>query len=264
MEFVHEDRHASAVDEIGRHVLKTQMDENEFPLDIAADYDAYLVKKPPERQKEKTNIARQQSSTGPTMGSSTSKRIYNAYSDMQKEQFSFLYHEKQLTAGKPVTKLGISRSTAYSWLKKGKEEPSDEVQPRKVPEKRGGRTRPLDDTHRQHLNASIDDNPSIALEQMLMSLTEQFDGLTLSGPTLHRFVHDQNSPEKIQARYDSATEMRETDMDVTSIYVFIDESAFHGNLKRSGAWSSKRKPCKSDCSTDKGKNDDSPWRHIRF
>ncbi|ORY94092.1 hypothetical protein BCR43DRAFT_551887 [Syncephalastrum racemosum] len=251
MEFVYEDGHGNAVDETGRHVLEMEVDENEFPLDNATDYDAYLAEKPPERQKKKAHNEAA-SSTEPTTGSSTSKRIYNAYSDMQKEQFFFLYHEKHLTAGKAAAKLGIPRSTAYSWLKKDEEEPSDEVQPRKVPEKRGGRPRLLNETHQQHVTAFIDDNPSVTLDQMMTSLTEQFDGLKVSGSTLHRFVHDhcsitfkkahlhskeRNSPEKIQARYDWATEMRETDMDFTSNCVFIDESAFHVNIKRSGAWS---------------------------
>lgn len=91
-----------------------------------------------------------------------------------------MYHEKQLTAGKAAAKLGIPRSTAYSWVQKDENNPSDEIQPRKAPEAGGGRQRLLNETHQQHLTAFIDDNASVTLDQMMSSLTEQFDGLKVS------------------------------------------------------------------------------------
>ncbi|KAG1314898.1 hypothetical protein G6F64_001108 [Rhizopus arrhizus] len=53
---------------------------------------------------------------------------------------------------------------------------------------------------------------------------------------------DRSSEEKIQERSDWIRKWENTDRDFTRNYVFLDESAFHINLKRSMAWSKKGTP----------------------
>ncbi|KAG1035679.1 hypothetical protein G6F43_013190 [Rhizopus delemar] len=53
---------------------------------------------------------------------------------------------------------------------------------------------------------------------------------------------ERNSEEKIQQRYDWVQKWQQTDMDFTTNCVFLDESAFHINLKRGMAWSKKGTP----------------------
>ncbi|EIE79019.1 hypothetical protein RO3G_03724 [Rhizopus delemar RA 99-880] len=53
---------------------------------------------------------------------------------------------------------------------------------------------------------------------------------------------DRNSEEKIQERLDWVRKWEKTDMDFMKNCVFLDESAFHINLKRSMAWSKKGTP----------------------
>jgi hypothetical protein len=53
---------------------------------------------------------------------------------------------------------------------------------------------------------------------------------------------DRNSEEKIQERLDWVRKWDKTDMDFTRNCVFLDESAFHINLKRSMAWLKKGTP----------------------
>ena len=53
---------------------------------------------------------------------------------------------------------------------------------------------------------------------------------------------DRNSEEKIQERLDWVHKWEKTDLDFTRNCVFLDESAFHINLKRSMAWSKKGTP----------------------
>ena len=44
---------------------------------------------------------------------------------------------------------------------------------------------------------------------------------------------------KIQQRHDWAQKWQQTDLDFTANCVFLDESAFHVNLKQAMAWSRK-------------------------
>ncbi|KAG1439556.1 hypothetical protein G6F46_014034 [Rhizopus delemar] len=53
---------------------------------------------------------------------------------------------------------------------------------------------------------------------------------------------ERNSEEKIQQRYDWVQKWHQTDLDFTTNCVFLDESAFHINLKRGMAWSKKGTP----------------------
>ena len=50
---------------------------------------------------------------------------------------------------------------------------------------------------------------------------------------------ERNSPQKIEERYQWVKQWEKTDLDFESNCVFIDEIAFHINLKRSMAWSKK-------------------------
>ncbi|KAG1058139.1 hypothetical protein G6F43_000083 [Rhizopus delemar] len=53
---------------------------------------------------------------------------------------------------------------------------------------------------------------------------------------------ERNSEEKIQQRYDWVQKWQQTDLDFITNCVFLNESAFHVNLKRGMVWSKKRTP----------------------
>ncbi|EPB93005.1 hypothetical protein HMPREF1544_00079 [Mucor circinelloides 1006PhL] len=56
-----------------------------------------------------------------------------------------------------------------------------------------------------------------------------------------KFQHaDINSEAKIQERFDWIRNWDETDMDFRKYCVFLDESAFHIDMKRFMAWSKKK------------------------
>jgi hypothetical protein len=89
---------------------------------------------------------------------------------------------------------------------------------------------------------------------MMDQLNAQFMGLEIRKSALHKFLTEKcqfslkrahfhsverNSPEKIEERYNWVKQWQETDMDFTSNCVFIDEAAFHINMKRNYAWSVK-------------------------
>ncbi|KAL1932982.1 hypothetical protein VTP01DRAFT_8660 [Rhizomucor pusillus] len=53
---------------------------------------------------------------------------------------------------------------------------------------------------------------------------------------------ERNSAEKIEERYDWVCKWEQTDMNFLTNCVFLDESAFHINMKRSMAWSKNGSP----------------------
>ncbi|CEP08150.1 hypothetical protein [Parasitella parasitica] len=53
---------------------------------------------------------------------------------------------------------------------------------------------------------------------------------------------ERNSEDKIQQRYDWVQKWQQTDLDFTTNCVFLDDTAFHINLKRGMAWSKKGIP----------------------
>lgn len=100
----------------------------------------------------------------------------------------------------------------------------------------------------------MDNNPSAPLDAMMADLTSNFEDLSLSTTTLYNFVtkncslsfkkahmhsKKRNEPETIQARYEWTIRWGATKMDFINNCIFIDESAFHINLKRINAWSKK-------------------------
>ncbi|KAL1927158.1 hypothetical protein VTP01DRAFT_5121 [Rhizomucor pusillus] len=83
--------------------------------------------------------------------------------------------------------------------------------------------------HKKVILDYIDGNPSAVLDQLIERL--------LSKSTLYG-----NSEAKIQERLEWAHKWEKTDMDFRKNCVFLDEFAFHINMKRSMAWSKKGTP----------------------
>lgn len=117
-----------------------------------------------------------------------------------------------------------------------------------------GRPPKLREEHKDFVVRVVDEKPDIVLEEMMKQLNVEFMGLEIKKTTLHDFLvkkcqftltrahfHsvERNSPEKIEERYTWVTRWQKTDMDFLSNCVFIDEAAFHINIKRNYAWSQK-------------------------
>ncbi|CEI89974.1 hypothetical protein RMCBS344292_04310 [Rhizopus microsporus] len=120
-------------------------------------------------------------------------------------------------------------------------------------EKRG-RKPLLNANHKEYLEKSFGENPSVTIDQAMDSLTNQFEDLKVSKQTVRDFMvnecalsfkkvyfypTERNSLEKIQQRYEWVINWSKTDLDYQSNCVFIDEAAFNVNLKRTMGWSKK-------------------------
>lgn len=166
--------------------------------------------------------------------------------------FFFYVYEKGLTAGKAASLMNIPRKTGYNWLQKDQNKLVDRLEGKvdddvdNLTEKRG-RKPLLNANHKEYLEKSFGENPSVTIDQAMDSLTNQFEGLKVSKQTVRDFMvnecalsfkkvyfypTERNSSEKIQQRCEWVINWSKTDLDYQSNCVFIDEAAFHVNLKR--------------------------------
>ncbi|ORE12625.1 hypothetical protein BCV71DRAFT_280559 [Rhizopus microsporus] len=92
-------------------------------------------------------------------------------------------YEQGLSLRKAAAQLSIPHSTAQSWKKKY--EMGEDVLKEK---KEAGRPAILNEEHQKYLLDLVDDNPFLVLDQMMESLTSQFEGLEISKTSLYNFV----------------------------------------------------------------------------
>ncbi|KAG1447278.1 hypothetical protein G6F46_011017 [Rhizopus delemar] len=98
----------------------------------------------------------------------------------------------------------------------------------------------------------IDTNPSASVIEVTEHLLSRFHDLKVSRSTVYNFMRgecnlslkkadfhsiERNSPAKIEERYNWVNKWENTDMNFLTNCVFLDESAFDINMKRSRAWS---------------------------
>ncbi|KAG1464258.1 hypothetical protein G6F56_005120 [Rhizopus delemar] len=86
-----------------------------------------------------------------------------------------------------AAELKIPKSTAYDWKKKY-EEGSDIFSRKEGSGRPKGRPAILNEEHQKYLVEMIDENPSLVLDQMMDSLTSQFEDLKVSKTTLYDFI----------------------------------------------------------------------------
>ncbi|KAG1208927.1 hypothetical protein G6F69_006804 [Rhizopus microsporus] len=151
--------------------------------------------------------------------------------------------EKVMSASAAAKQLGIHVRTAQRWAQMYKTDPDSIF----IKHKKTGRPRILRDEHKQVILEYIDENPSAVLEQVMERLLQKFQDLKVSKSTVYSFVRtecnlslknaqfqpvDRNSEEK-KEHFDWVRKWECTDMDFRTNCVFLDESTFHINLKRS-------------------------------
>lgn len=157
---------------------------------------------------------------------------YKRYRNAEKEKLMELVIGKGLSIRAAALQLDVRPSTAHSWVKKEKEAPE-----------------PSSPRRNERLS---DDQSLLDMDPILETLTNQFDELKLSNTALYNLVTDKcrislkrapfhpvhkNSPENIEARVQWASTWCETAMDYMTNCVFVNETTFQINMKRSFAWS---------------------------
>ncbi|CEG75676.1 hypothetical protein RMATCC62417_10683 [Rhizopus microsporus] len=153
------------------------------------------------------------------------------------------YHiEKLYTAAEAGRIHNVPEKSAQRWIrnfkKTGQIEPNDVVH---------GPPPILGEEHKTFVINFIDDAPTKRVDDVLNALVTHFEDLSIQRTAVHNFVTNdckltfkkvslhseaRNSPETIQKRLEWAKKWLATDMDFVMNCVFIDESAFSINLRR--------------------------------
>ncbi|KAL1925861.1 hypothetical protein VTP01DRAFT_7285 [Rhizomucor pusillus] len=233
IQFIYEDGQGTVVDGQGRpEPLDYVIDEEQYALETVSSYTQYLRNQPRERDRESDDMQTEDAKKDVDVHirEASTKRVYTLYTDQDKVRFFKLLFEKCLSASAAAKQLGIHVRTGQRWAKH--------------------------EEHKKVISEYIDVNPSAVLEQVMERLLQRFEGLKVSKSTVSDFLRaqcnlslkkarfqpvDRNS-EKIQERRDWVRKWEGTYMDFRTNCVFLDESAFHVNMKRSMAWSKKGSP----------------------
>ncbi|KAG1137102.1 hypothetical protein G6F37_007141 [Rhizopus arrhizus] len=170
------------------------------------------------------------------------KKKYTIYSEYDKMNFILHMLTKAPKKIAPVArKYSINERTGQRWWNRYKNDPDTFF----LPKSRGDRKK-LHEEYQAFLTDLLDGNPSINIEQALEQLTTKFDDLQVGKSAVHEFIRDdmgftfkRNDEGAIEVRYEWAKKIVESDMSFLKICVFIDESGFHINMNRSGAWARK-------------------------
>ncbi|CEG71153.1 hypothetical protein RMATCC62417_06936 [Rhizopus microsporus] len=214
--FIYEDGKGKVFDEQGQeaHIYEMKVDDAQYSLEQLTNYYHYMDLKPPEKPMKIIEETEEESTAHGYIVERTTLRSNRKYTNSDKERFFFSMYEQGLSLRKAAAQLSIPHSTAQSWKKKY--EMGEDVFKRKEGSGRP-QDRPaiLNEEHQKYLLDLVDDNPSLVLDQMMESLTSQFEGLEISKTSLYNFVKkeckisvkrayfysvDRNSLEKLRER----------------------------------------------------------------
>ncbi|KAG1454782.1 hypothetical protein G6F46_008467 [Rhizopus delemar] len=186
------------------------VDEELFAIETLSSRTQFLQNKPPERPPKPTVLhsAGDERSHIDDYMELCNKRRYTFYSDDEEAGGFHLFFSKCLSASAAARQLG--------------------------------RRRILGEEHKQFILNYIDENPSAVVTEVVESLLQNFCNLSIKQAQFQPL--ERNNEEKIQQRYDWVQKWQQTDLDFTTNCVFLDESAFHINLKRGMTWSRKGTP----------------------
>ncbi|KAI8880152.1 hypothetical protein K501DRAFT_158965, partial [Backusella circina FSU 941] len=246
-----EDGHGNYYDEKGNYAVDVEMEDDADELESLVILSCYEQRNPgtfdPARRRRR--IKGKAAVTEDVEKSvNATKRPSNSYTDKQRHLFIWLLEEKLLSAAAAAREVGDSTRTGQSWTKAYRDDPEKKVPMPKTDKKRGPKPTFLATDHKSHAINYIDENATATVSDAMDSLTNAFMDLKLTKSSVQQFRTNEcnlsfkkvqlhavkrNSPETIQQRYDWAMKYQGTAMDFLTNCVFIDESAFYINLKRS-------------------------------
>ncbi|KAI8339824.1 hypothetical protein BD560DRAFT_458912 [Blakeslea trispora] len=225
-----------------------EVDNEQFPLEDVTNYDTYMDLKPLERL-EKMKIFKAEI----VADHGHSQRKYTRHSDEKKERFFHLVYIRVYKVPEAAKELGVPKHTAHYWFKKEEDAAQKRIeqleldQEEEEEKKKVGRPNIINEEHKRFLLQKYNEDPRATVNEAMESLTSQFEGLEIAKKktAVHDFMvndcaltikkahfepKERNHPRSIEARFQWATNLMQTDIDFQSNCDFIDESAFHINL----------------------------------
>lgn len=179
-----------------------------------------------------------------------SKQAYKQYSDRQREDFIDRMIESAQERGlatKFAKELGIEPRVAQRWWKAYKE--TGEAPYKKSISNPGPKSTFTDD-HNDYLRDLVDDDPQLAVDDIVVKLAEKFEDFSISKSQLNHHLKNnmcltvkkptfeaeaRNDDTNLQTRYNWFMQWKDSDLDFTKNCVFIDEAGFNINMRNNWA-----------------------------
>lgn len=177
---------------------------------------------------------------------------YNVYTIEDRKRYFYFLKEKLMKPKEAAKAANVNYDTARKWKKTYEEDPEREIPTKKT---NLGSNRPvsqLNENHKAHLINFFDEDSSATIQDAVDNLTTSFAGLQIKKSRVAEFMKEEcnlsikvmtrhplarNKEETLQARADWVNQWVENGMDYLRNCIFVDESGFDINMRRSRGWS---------------------------
>ncbi|KAG2191411.1 hypothetical protein INT47_012674 [Mucor saturninus] len=177
---------------------------------------------------------------------------YNVYTIEDRKRYFYFLKEKLMKPKQAAEAANVNYDTARKWKKAYEDDPE-----RNIPTKKTnlGSNRPvsqLDERHKTHLVQFFDEDASATIQDAVENLTATFEGLQIKKTRVAEFMREEcnlsikvvsrhpvgrNKEATLQARANWVDHWIGNGMDYLNNCIFVDESGFDINMRRSRGWS---------------------------
>jgi len=191
------------------------------------------------------------------------------YGPDQIRLFIQIMQEEGTTVPKAAARTMIPRSTAYKLFNEFNEGDGTVLPGILSKGKNRGTRQKLFAEHAKFLVKLFDENPSYTLGMAIEKLALNFNGMTISPPSLWKFITEQcalslkqaskytqerDSPRTLDLRHTIVGSWKANGVDFKTDCVFIDEAGFNTHMIRNRAWSKVGEPASVKVHTQRGAN----------
>ncbi|CEI96764.1 hypothetical protein RMCBS344292_10918 [Rhizopus microsporus] len=187
IQFFYEVGQGRVVDENGvepMDVVVVVVDEELFAIETISSRTQFLMNKPSERPNPVMHPVMDKRNSEDIDMELCNKRRFTVYSDEDKTRFFHLFFSKYLKASAAARQLSIHIRAAQRWVKRYYEGPESIFEKKNKSDRR----RIYGEEHKQFLLNYIDKNPSVAVNEVVESLKQNFEGLNISRSTVYNFM----------------------------------------------------------------------------
>lgn len=248
MNFFHEDGRGKIVDESGKEAPAFLVDPS-FRLTNLTNLQKYI--KNAKVVTEIDPVKDTDMSEAPVKKERAT--IYNTYSDEDRIRYFYFIQQKLMKPSEAAKAANVNYETARKWVTEYNKDPE-----KKIPVKKTNRTanRPpsqLNETHKAYVTNFFDDNPTATIDDAVYNLVKSFEGLQIKKSRVAEFMKDEcnlslkaitrhpvarNSERTLQLRKEFVQEwVEQKGMLYMQNCVFLDESGFDINMRRTRGWS---------------------------
>lgn len=251
MSFFHEDGRGGIVDESGNEAAAFVV-ESSFRLTNLTNLQKYIKHK-------KVIVDDEPKDTDMQEAPPKKERIstYNTYTDEDRRRYFYFIHERLLKPSEAARLANVNPETARKWKRAYKNDPENKIPLKKTTRTSNRVPSRLNEQHKAYLVDFFDENPTAVIQDAVENLTRSFEGLEIKKSRVAEFMKEdcnlsikvitrhpkaRNSPKTIEARAKWVEEWLQKGLLYMQNCVFLDETGFDINMRRTRGWSTRGKP----------------------